>query len=70
MASLKPEEHGTSGISRRQFMETASLAALGTAINSVEVEGKDLPSAPPNFLLVISDEHNASVTGCYGNDIT
>ena len=68
MATLKPEEHGTPNISRRQFMETASMAALGTALNSVTAEAKNPPSGPPNILLIISDEHNASVTGCYGND--
>jgi hypothetical protein len=68
MATLKPEEPGTSHISRRQFMETASMAALGTALSSVGAEAKNPPSGPPNILLIISDEHNASVTGCYGND--
>jgi len=68
MATLRPEEHATPNISRRQFMETASMAALGTALSSATAEAKDPPSGPPNILLIISDEHNASVTGCYGND--
>jgi choline-sulfatase len=69
MATLKPQEHGAPNITRRQFMETASMAALGTALNSAAAEAKDPPSGPPNILLIISDQHNASMTGCYGNDI-
>jgi choline-sulfatase len=68
MATLKPEEPATPNVSRRQFMETASMAALGTALHSVTAEAQAPPAAPPNILLIISDEHNASVTGCYGND--
>ena len=62
-------EHATHGITRRQFMETASMAALGTALGSGGADAKTEPSGPLNILLIISDEHNASVTGCYGNDI-
>jgi len=69
MATLKPEEPGTPHVSRRQFMETASMAALGAALGSVGAEARSAPSGPPNILLIISDEHNASVTGCYGNDV-
>ena len=68
MATLKAEEHAAPNISRRQFMETASMAALGAALNSVGAEAKDPSSGPLNILWIISDEHNASVTGCYGND--
>jgi choline-sulfatase len=49
-------------------METASMAALGTALNSVSAGAQAPTAGPPNILLIISDEHNASVTGCYGND--
>lgn len=69
MATQKFDESATEGVSRRQFMETASLAALGTALDPVGAEARNPPSGPPNILLIISDEHNASVAGCYGNDV-
>jgi choline-sulfatase len=67
MDNAKPKVEKTSGISRRQFIETASMAALGTTLASARIKVTTPPSRPPNILLIISDEHNASVTGCYGN---
>ncbi|HVB28575.1 MAG TPA: sulfatase-like hydrolase/transferase [Terriglobia bacterium] len=67
MNNVKPKEDSPSGVTRRQFIETASMAALGTTFASVAGKASALPSKRPNILLILSDEHNASVTGCYGN---
>ncbi|HUZ46604.1 MAG TPA: sulfatase-like hydrolase/transferase [Terriglobia bacterium] len=67
MDILNPNEDASSGISRRRFIETASAAALGTTLASARQKARARPSKPPNILLIISDEHNARVTGCYGN---
>lgn len=54
---------------RRQFLGAASMAALGAGI------GRGAPFIPkesgdrPNILLIMSDEHRAAITGCYGNRI-
>lgn len=69
MPTPTTDEHATHGVTRRQFMEAASMAAVGTALGSGRADAKTEPSGPLNILLIISDEHNASVTGCYGNDI-
>ncbi|MCX5674178.1 MAG: sulfatase-like hydrolase/transferase, partial [Planctomycetota bacterium] len=58
------------GIRRRELLRAAAagaaLAALGPRlIWAGETQAKG--ARPPNILLIISDEHNASVTGCYGN---
>lgn len=68
MPTMKPEGPPSAIITRRQFMEAASTAVLGTALDSMGAS-ENQPSGPPNILLIVSDEHNASVTGCYGNDI-
>lgn len=41
----------------------AVVAALGLCVCSASAADR------PNVLLIMSDEHNAAVTGCYGNDI-
>ena len=64
--NAKKEANG-SGITRREFIETASMAALGTTLASTRGKASTRPSQRPNILMIISDEHNASVTGCYGN---
>ncbi len=64
------EQQGTGKkVSRRQFLETASLAAVGTTVGAVRGRSRAPASERPNILLIISDEHRASITGCYGNDI-
>ena len=47
---------------RREFLKTNLAAAAGAVV------GKAAPrEKAPNILLVMSDEHNYRVTGCYGN---
>ena len=58
------------GIRRRELLQAAAagaaLAALGPRLIWAG-EARARGARPPNILLIISDEHNASVTGCYGN---
>ena len=53
---------------RREFLKTTGLAA-GTLMMPQLVFGRSKPSIKPNILVIMSDEHNASVLGCYGDDI-
>jgi len=53
---------------RRDFLKATGLAA-GTLIVPQLVFGISKPSGRPNILVIMSDEHNASVLGCYGNNI-
>ncbi|MEN6385323.1 MAG: sulfatase-like hydrolase/transferase [Phycisphaerales bacterium] len=64
-----------SSFSRRLFMKSMISAAAGLSLQ------KELFSAPfpsfrkknshkkPNILVIMSDEHNANILGCYGNKI-
>ncbi|HOX38011.1 MAG TPA: sulfatase-like hydrolase/transferase [Candidatus Brocadiia bacterium] len=57
---------GFSDLGRRDFLRAAIAGAFaaGTgARHTVAAPGK----RPPNVLFIMSDEHNASITGCYGN---
>jgi choline-sulfatase len=59
------------GIRRREFL-LAAAAGAGWATLSRRLGAAQAPAAPktprrPNILFIISDEHNARVTGCYGN---
>jgi len=62
-------------MNRRDFITSAGVgsAALllgGLASSAERTPKKTRPAAQkPNILLVISDEHNAGVLGCYGNGI-
>lgn len=60
------------GKSRRDFLKSAGAGAavlvLGGCTGIVERRAK-LSRAGPNVMFIISDEHNASVTSCYGNKI-
>ena len=58
-------------MNRREF-----LAGMGAGVASMAFAGcttalvKKTPGRDrPNILVIMSDEHNASVTGCYGNSI-
>jgi len=58
-------------MNRREF-----LTGIGAGVASMTVAGyatapaKKTPGKNrPNILVIMSDEHNASVTGCYGNSI-
>jgi len=59
------------GIRRREFL-LATVAGAGWATLGRRLGAAQAPAAPktprrPNILFIISDEHNARVTGCYGN---
>jgi len=59
-------------MNRREFLKTASTgAALVSLSPRVLTLGRGWSKAPrkPNILMIISDEHNAGVLGCYGNKI-
>jgi len=47
-------------LSRRAFLSTAALPLVGR-------RGRAAPERPPNILVIMSDEHNYRVAGCYGN---
>ncbi len=53
---------------RREFLKSAGLAA-GSFIVPPLVFGKQKRTSKPNIIVIMSDEHNAGVLGCYGNDI-
>jgi len=53
---------------RREFLKATGLTA-GVFLMPVLVSGRSKPSDKPNILVIMSDEHNASVLGCCGNDI-
>lgn len=50
---------------RRTFLQAAAAATLGSAATARPISGRS--ERRPNILVIMSDEHNASVTGCYGN---
>ncbi len=56
---------------RRDFLKTVGLGAASLALPSSMTVGARAVSQgkPPNIIMIISDEHNAGVLGCYGNDI-
>lgn len=57
-------------IARRRFLKAAGGAALAVGaprVLSARAAGKT--GEKPNVLFLITDEHNASVTGCYGNEV-
>jgi len=54
--------------SRRCFLKAAGLAA-GAAVMSIPALTASRAARKPNILVIMSDEHNAGVTGCYDNDI-
>jgi choline-sulfatase len=57
-----------SGQRRREFLKITGLAA-GSLMMSGFAFGEDKPTNKPNILVIMSDEHNAGVLGCNGNDI-
>jgi len=57
-----------SGHTRREFLQTTGLV-VGSLIMPKSVFGRAKPSVKPNILVIMSDEHNASVLGCNGNNI-
>ncbi|KKL88781.1 hypothetical protein LCGC14_1921280 [marine sediment metagenome] len=53
-------------ISRRDFIQGAVAGAIAGAAG-IQISRGAPRKRPPNILLIISDEHNAGVMGCYGN---
>ena len=64
-----------SDVNRREFLKATSAAAAAAAVGAVAPEvkaaasGAGKPPARPNLLVIMSDEHNADVLGCYGNTV-
>jgi len=58
---------------RREFLKAIGTGAVSAGAVSIfpgDALAASTPAAkgkPPNFLVIMSDEHNAGVTGCYGN---
>ncbi len=61
----------TSGIARRRFLQTTASAALSAAaLKTVPLRAARAPRAEqPNILVIMSDEHNPAVCGCYGSEL-
>jgi choline-sulfatase len=61
----------SSQYNRRDFLKTVGLSAASLALPSAVSRdaGAVAQGEPPNIIMIISDEHNAGVLGCYGNDI-
>jgi choline-sulfatase len=59
------------GIRRREFLLAAAAGAAWATLGRRLHAGKPAPPPKtprrPNILVIMSDEHNARVTGCYGN---
>jgi choline-sulfatase len=54
-------------ITRRTFLKAAGAASASLATGvSFAINA---PNRPPNILLIMTDEHNASVAGCYGSRV-
>lgn len=53
---------------RREFLAMTGLAVGSLAVGGLSF-GDDNSAKKPNILVIMSDEHNAGVLGCYGNKI-
>lgn len=51
----------------RDLFRSAAIVCL--ALASLRAVCAEAPAARPNILVIMSDEHNASVLGCYGNKV-
>ena len=61
-----------SDVNRREFLKVATAAAAVAAVGPearTPAKGPRKAAKRPNVLLIMSDEHNADVLGCYGNRI-
>ena len=59
-------------IHRRQFIRSTVAGAIGAAVNAPlgqRAFGRSSRERPPNILLIMSDEHDSRISGCYGNPI-
>jgi choline-sulfatase len=59
---------GTHGYTRRQFIEFMGAGLATAAAPQFGATGTK-PERTPNILVIMSDEHNAGVLGCAGNEI-
>jgi len=60
------------GVNRREFLKATSAAAAAATVAAKAAPGakpKGRAARRPNVLVIMSDEHNASVLGCYGDKI-
>lgn len=55
-------------LNRRNFLKTSGLVVSSFMVPRL-LFGREKPVKKPNILVIISDEHNAGVLGCYGNNI-
>jgi len=64
---------GDKKMPRRRFLRTAAALTASATLRSTRAAPAPKSPAPdgrrPNVLLIISDEHNVFVNGCYGNKI-
>lgn len=56
-------------MNRRDFLKGFAAVGTGPLLLSNPAFDVRVCGKQPNILLVMSDEHNAGVTGCYGNNI-
>jgi len=56
-------------ITRRRFLEGAAAGAAALAGSRWLMAAPARRERPPNILVIMSDEHNAGVTGCYGSKL-
>jgi len=55
-------------ISRRDFLKAAGIGSASLLLQGRHAYAQKFKQKP-NILVIMSDEHNAGVLGCYGNDI-
>lgn len=53
----------------RAICALVSVAVLSAACTAFATTDQDSATTRPNILVIMSDEHNASVLGCYGNTL-
>ncbi|MCX7014704.1 MAG: sulfatase-like hydrolase/transferase, partial [Candidatus Sumerlaeota bacterium] len=58
---------------RREFLKSvaagAAVASLPGAFSAAAESAAPKTDRKPNILVIMTDEHQAAVTGCYGNTI-
>ena len=54
---------------RREFLAASAAGAVSLSLYPLVVRAEEAKNEKPNILLIISDEHNAGVLGCYGNSV-
>ena len=66
---------GEKRMNRRDFLKTIGLSSISLMLDGCKGNaGQNIQKAvasrkKPNILVIMSDEHNAGVLGCYGNNI-